>query len=115
MDSFALLTYSKLTASRTLLQQLLACLDFILQSKDLSFWYRQKKWFLWTMAAAQTAGNCGDVWVLIWYFLWEIYVSTPTWTYSKISLAAAEAPNLKISSHGTSLKWSRRPCQSAQE
>ena len=31
------------------------------------------------------------------------------------SLAAAEALSLKIFSHGTSLKWSRRPSQSATE
>ena len=31
------------------------------------------------------------------------------------SLAAAETLNLKMSSYGTSLKWSRRSFQSAQE
>ena len=43
MDSFVLLAYVSLAASRTLLQQLLACLNFILESEHLSFWYRQKK------------------------------------------------------------------------
>ena len=43
MDSFVLLAYASLAASRTLLQQLLACLNFILDSEDLSFWYKQKK------------------------------------------------------------------------
>ena len=37
MDSFILLVYASLVASRTLLQQLLACLNFTLESKDLSF------------------------------------------------------------------------------
>ena len=34
MDSFILLVYASLVASRTLLQQLLACLNFTLESKD---------------------------------------------------------------------------------
>ena len=43
MDLFVLLAYTRLAASRTLLQQLLACLNFTLESEDLSFWYKQKK------------------------------------------------------------------------
>ena len=43
MDSFVLLAYASLTALRTVLQQLLACLNFTLQAEDLSFWYKQKK------------------------------------------------------------------------
>ena len=61
MDSFVLLAYASLAASRTLLQRLLACLNFTLESEDLSFWYKQKKWFLWTMAATQAADNHGWV------------------------------------------------------
>ena len=38
-----LLAYGSLAASRTLLQQLLACLNFTLESEDLSFWYKRKK------------------------------------------------------------------------
>ena len=37
MDSFVLLAYASLAASRTLLQRLLACLNFTLESEDLSF------------------------------------------------------------------------------
>ena len=51
MDSFVLHSYASLAASRTLLQQLQACLSFTLDS-DLFCWYKWKKWFLWTMAAA---------------------------------------------------------------
>ena len=40
MNSFVLLAYTSLTASRILLQQLLACLNFTLESEDLSFWYK---------------------------------------------------------------------------
>ena len=42
MDSLVLLAYASLAASRTLLQQLLTCLNFTLDSEDLSFWYKQK-------------------------------------------------------------------------
>ena len=35
MDSFVLVAYASLAASRTLLQQLLACLNFTLDSDDL--------------------------------------------------------------------------------
>ena len=40
MDSFVLLAYASLAASRTLLQQLLACLNFTLEAEDLSFLYK---------------------------------------------------------------------------
>ena len=106
MDFFVWLAYASLATSSTLLQQLLACLNFTLDSEDLSFWYKWKKWFLWAMAAAKAAENHGDEWGLTWYFLWGIYTSIPTWTHSQNSLAAAEALSLKISSHGRFLKWS---------
>ena len=64
-----LLAYTSLAASTTLSQWLLPSLSFTLESEDLSFWYKQKKWFLWTMAAAQAAENHGDQWGLTWYFL----------------------------------------------
>ena len=40
IDSFVLLEYTCLTASRILLQQLLPCLNFPLYSKDLFCWYK---------------------------------------------------------------------------
>ena len=43
MDSLVLLAYANLAASRTLFQRLLACLNFTLESEDLSFWYKRKK------------------------------------------------------------------------
>ena len=46
MYSFVLLAYASLAASRTLLQQLLACLSFTLDLEDLFCWYKQKKLFL---------------------------------------------------------------------
>ena len=40
MDSFVLVADVSLAASRTLLERLLACLNFTLDSEDLSFWYK---------------------------------------------------------------------------
>ena len=42
MDSFVLVAYVSLAASRTLLQRLLACLNFTLDSEDLFCWYKRK-------------------------------------------------------------------------
>ena len=39
MDSFVLVAYARLAASRTLLQRLLACLNFTFDSEDLFCWY----------------------------------------------------------------------------
>ena len=76
--AFVLLAYTSLADSRTLLKQLLTCLDFILDSEDLFCWYKQKKWFLWTITAPQAAENHGDEWGLSWYLRWGIYSSIPT-------------------------------------
>ena len=43
IDSFGLVAYASLAASRTLLQQLLACLRFTLVSEDLFCWCKRKK------------------------------------------------------------------------
>ena len=43
MDSFVLLAYASLAAARTLLQRLLACLNFTLESEDFSLSYKRKK------------------------------------------------------------------------
>ena len=40
MDSFVLVAYASLAAFRTLLQRLLACLNFNLDSEDLFWWYK---------------------------------------------------------------------------
>ena len=42
MDCFVLLAYASLSGSRILLQQLLACLNFSLDSEDLFCWYKRK-------------------------------------------------------------------------
>ena len=46
MDSFVLLACASLGTSKTLLLQLLACLNFILDSENLFCWSKEKKWFL---------------------------------------------------------------------
>ena len=116
MESFVLLAYASLTASRTLLQWLLAYLNSTLDTEDLFYWNKwKKKKFLWTMAAAQAAENHKNEWGLTWCLQWGIYTSISTWMHSQNSLAAAEALSLMISSHGTFLKWSWRLSQSAQE
>ena len=43
MDSFVLVAYASLAASRTFLQQLLASLNFTLDSEALFCWYKRKK------------------------------------------------------------------------
>ena len=45
MDSFVSVAYVSLAASRTLLQQLLACLNFTWDSEDLFCWYKQESDF----------------------------------------------------------------------
>ena len=74
------------------------CLSELSNQKIYSFGTNEKKWFLWTMVAAQAAENHGDEWRLTCYFLWGIYTSIQIWNHSKNSLAAAAAaPSLKIS------------------
>ena len=48
----------------------------------LSIQYKPKKGFLRVMAAAQSAENHGDEWVLAWRLRWGIYTSIPTCTHS---------------------------------
>ena len=48
------------------------------------------------------------------FYMRDIYINSNLSPFTKFT-KAAEVPSLKISSHGTSLKWSRRPSQSAQE
>ena len=42
-------------------------MNFALDLEDIFCWYKRKKWFLWTMEAAQAAENHGDEWGLTWY------------------------------------------------
>ena len=120
MDSFVLLAYASFAASGTLLQELLACMTFSLESEDLSFGTKEKSnlYELWQPQKQLKTLDMNEVWVDIFYegYIYiYIYISILAWTHSQNSLAAAKAPSLKVSSHGASLKWSRRPSQSAEE
>ena len=77
--------------------------ELCLDSEVWYFWYKLKKWFLWTMVAAQAAKNHGDEWDLTWYFQRGIYTSIPTWTHSQNSLEVAETEFKDILPR----KWSR--------
>ena len=73
-----------------------------------SFWrfiplVQKKKWILWRWVRLDLIFTVRDIYIL------------PTWTHSQNSLAVAQTCSLNISFHGTSLKWSQRPSQSAQE
>ena len=54
IDSFVLLSYASLAAPRTLLQQLLTCLNFSLDSEDLSFGTNKKPIILKTTCSSVT-------------------------------------------------------------
>ena len=82
-DSFVLLSYGRLAASRTFLQWLTAYLNFTLDSEDRLCWYKRKKWFLWTMSATQAAENHWDKGGVTWYLHWWIFTSIPTCTQSQ--------------------------------
>ena len=56
MDSFVLLAYASLVASRILLQRLWACLNFPLDSEDLFYWYKRKK------VISMNYGSCKSIW-----------------------------------------------------
>ena len=56
---------------------------------------RQKKWILWTMAAAQAAENHGDKWGLTWYLWWRIHTSIPTWTHSQNFTSSSRSTDFK--------------------
>ena len=75
----------------TFCERLLACLNFTLGSEDLFCWYKRKKGFFWTIAAAYAAENHGDECGLTRYLPWRIYTSVSNWTHSQNSLAAPEA------------------------
>ena len=55
IHSFVLIAYTSLVASRTLLEQFLACPNFPFDSEDLFCWYKQTKWFIWTVATKKTS------------------------------------------------------------
>ena len=82
MDSFVLL--ASLATSRTLSEKLLACLNFTLESKNLSFWYKQKEMISMSYDS-NTSSWKPCKWVrLDLIFSIGIYTSIPTRTAHKI-------------------------------
>ena len=119
MDSLVLVAYASLATSRTISEWLLTILNFTFDSQYLLCWYKQKRWFLSTVAAAQAADKqlktmeISKVWPDT-YNEGYIYTSISTWNHSQKSLAAAVTLSVKVSSKGTSLKWPQRLPQSVQ-
>ena len=94
MDSFVLLSYAGLAASRTLLQQLLACLKFNLDSEYLLCWYKQNKndfYKIWQQHKQLNPMEVSEAW-------------PDTYVEGYIPQFQPETPSLKISAHGISLK-----------
>ena len=82
MDScFISIKQKSLAASRTLLQQLLACLNFTLDSERLFFWYKQKSDFyeLWQQHKQMKTMEMSNAWPdsYIEGYIY-IYISEPT-------------------------------------
>ena len=65
IDWSILLPYASLTASRTLLQLIQACLKFTLDSEECLC--KEKKWFLLATVATQAAEKMSAVWPDIYY------------------------------------------------
>ena len=108
--SDGLFCFSSICKFGTLLEQLLAFLNFNCN-------FRLRRFILLLQTKKVISMNYGSSanswkpwrWVRLDLILtWGIYTLIPTWTHSQNSPAAAEAMNLKIPSHGTSLKWSQR-------
>ena len=59
-NQVVLLSYPSLAAPRTILQWLLASLNFNLDSKSLYCYDKRKKWFLWIMGATRGTENNED-------------------------------------------------------
>ena len=62
IDSFVLLPYTILAASRTLSQHLIAYLNFPLDSENLFCWYKQKKRFLWQQQKQLKTTEMSEAW-----------------------------------------------------
>ena len=114
MDSFVLLVYASLAASRTLLQLLLACLDFRFRRFILLVQMKKKKKFyeLWQQHKPFKTWR--------WVRLDLILMMRDTYTSSNLNsltkfTSRSRSAELKISSHRIYLKWSWRPFQSVQE
>ena len=96
MNSFVLLAYASLAASRTLLQRLIACLNFTLESEDFYFLFGTSEKHDFMNYGSSTSSCKPWKWMRLdlMFSMWYIYTSIPTWTHSQNSVAAAEAPSI---------------------
>ena len=80
---------------------------------SISYGSSTSSWKPWTLVRLHLIFKMKDIYVCMYVYIYiYIYISIPTRTQTQNSVAAPEAPNWKISSHDTSLKWSRkRPYQ----
>ena len=92
MNSFVLLAYASLAASRTLLQWLLACLNFTLESED--FLLVQSKKVISMNYGSSTSSWKPWRWVRLDLILWmrDIYINS---NLNSQKLAAAKALSLR--------------------
>ena len=103
MDSFVSLAHECLAASKILLQRLLVCLNFTFRRFTL---FVQTKKVISMNYSSSTSSWKPSRWVRLELMLTMRYICiNSTLNHSQNSLAAAEALSLKISSHGTSLKY----------
>ena len=81
MDSFVLVAYASLADWRTLLKQLLACLNFTLDLEDLFFCFKQKSNFsqLWQQHKQLKTMQMSEAWPDI-YDKWYIHQLQPETT-----------------------------------
>ena len=110
MDSLVLVAHASLSASRTLLQQLLGCLNFTLDSKDCT---NKKSDFyeLWQHHKLLKTMEMSQVWPE--FAMRDVYINSILNPSIKVTSWWC-LQLVKVTSHGTSLKWSRRPSQSAR-
>ena len=106
MGSFVLLAYAGSAASRTLLQRLLASLNFTLDSKDLLCWYKWKCDFyeLWQLHKQLKTMEMNEAWPDTYdegYIYIYIHIAIPIWIHLQNS-PAAEAEFKNIFPHSIS-------------
>ena len=112
MDSVVLLAYVSLAVSRTNDYQSVWTLLYIQKIYSVSTNEKGDFYELWQQQKHLKTIKMSEVCMTL--TMRDICINSNLNRLTK-SLAAAEARSLNISSHGTSLKWSRRPPQSAQE
>ena len=115
MDSFVLLAYANIGSFKNPFATITSLPELYFRFRRFILLVQTKK------VISMNYGSCTSSWkpwrwvrLDLIFTMRDIYI-IPTWIYSQNSLAASEAPSLKISFHRTPIKWSQRPSQSARE